>query len=159
MEINIGSVEITIRERHNKRHKPAFLGLIFPNFNPRSYSVNATSIPLGEFVLGTIAYLNADGTPSLDSNGVPIPLAGPITVSDISDTTNLSVVVNSDDTLAVGVGDSAPVPGSGTFNFSDNSPTPLTGTATITYGAAVPVGVPASLGITFGAPQTTAPTS
>lgn len=159
MEINIGSVEITIRERHNKRHKPAFLGLIFPNFNPRSYSVNATSIPLGEFALGTIAYLNADGTPSLDSNGAPIPLVGPITVSDISDTTNLSVVVNSDNTLAVGVGDTAPVPGSATFTFSDASPTPFTGTATITYGAAVPVGTPASLGIVFTGPFPTAPTS
>jgi hypothetical protein len=145
--------------RHRNRHKPAAIGLIFPYFNLRSYSVNTVSIPLGQFVLGTVAYLTSAGLPALDSNGSPVPLVGPIIVSNISDAANLTATVNSDNTLAIGVGDSAPVGSSATFTISDSSPTPLTGEVTINYGASVEVGVPASLGVTFGPPQSTAPTS
>lgn len=146
------------RHRHHE-HKPASLGLIFPYFNARSYSVNSVTTPIGQFSKGTFAYLTAAGLPALDSNGLPVPLVGPLIISDISDTVNLTAVVNSNDTVAVGVAATGADGTAYTFTLSDSSPTPITATITVTAGNAVAVGVPASLDGTWTGPFPTAPTS
>jgi len=143
--------------RHRHHHKPESIGLIFPCFNPGGYSVNTVSIPVGLFVKATPAYLNADGTPSLDSDGKPIPIFGPLAFT--ASGPDVAVVVNPNNTLSLGVSAGATVGGTWTVTVTDASTPPLTGTINGTNGAAVAEGVPASIDFTFDKPQTTAPTS
>lgn len=113
--------------------------------------MNQVSIPQGMFVLATPAYLNADGTPSVDSAGNPIPIVGPLSASSSGDVT---VVVNPSNTISLGMSATATVGGVTSITVTD--PNGLTGEIQVT--ALVKESVPASIDFTFGAPQTTAPT-
>jgi hypothetical protein len=139
-------------------HKPASIGLIFPCFDPGGYSVNTASLALGLFILATPAYLNADGTPSLDSDGIPIPIKGPLTFQTSPTPGDVTVVVNSNGTLTLGMSKTASVGATTTINVADSSSPPLLGSIAVTAAGAVAEGVPASINFTLGTPQVIPPT-
>jgi hypothetical protein len=143
-----------------KPGKPASIAFYFPGENPLALTLVA-SIPQGLWQTIMPAYVNSDGTPSLDSNLSPIPFVGPPTVTT-SDPAIIATV-NSDNSIAFQVPDTYVV--GDTFNVAvdDASSPALTGTLVATCIGPIAEGVPAGIQFTVFTPttsqQTVAPAS